>query len=181
MPNVRPLTPRIERPAASRPFTEAPAWSHVGAGWRPLFGNFRELGFSFEWHEFTHAEDLDWARSFHPGSVEVCLNLDGTAALQDGKQSIELRARSFAFYYQGDPPLVASRRANQLHRFITVEFSPAFLEQNFAAQTDNLHPLVRAVVQHEARASQVNGPEPISTYLLQVVESLRHCPVFRAY
>src|SRR6266542_413922 len=88
-------------------FTEAPAWNHIGAGWRPLFGNYRDLGFSFEWHEFAVAVDLDWARSFHPGSVELCLNLDGAALLKDGQHTIQLPRRTFAFYYQGEPPLAA--------------------------------------------------------------------------
>ena len=51
------------------------AWKAVGPGWRPLFGSYRDLGFSFEWHEFTAKEEFDWSRSFHPGSVELCLNL----------------------------------------------------------------------------------------------------------
>jgi len=55
-------------------FAEAPAWKAVGPGWRPLFGNHRDLGFSFEWHDFTARETFDWSRSFHPGSVELCLN-----------------------------------------------------------------------------------------------------------
>lgn len=179
MSNVRPRAQHVESPDTSRPFTEVPAWSHIGAGWRPLFGNFRELGFSFEWHEFTCAEDLDWARSFHPSSIELCLNLDGAAALGVGQRTVELPPRTFAFYHQSDPPLIASRRANQLHRFITVEFAPAFLEQHFIGQADNLHPIVRAVVRREARTSQVSTPEPIGTYLLQLVEGLRHCPVFK--
>lgn len=179
MSNVRPPAKHVESPATSRPFTEVPAWSHIGAGWRPLFGNFRELGFSFEWHEFTCAGDLDWARSFHPSSIELCLNLDGAAALGDGQRTVELPPRTFAFYHQGDPPLSATRHANQLHRFITVEFAPAFLEQHFGGQSDNLHPILRAVVRREARTSQVSTPEPIGTYLLQLVESLRHCPVFK--
>ena len=179
MSNVRPSAKAIESPSRARPFTEVPAWSMVGSGWRPLFGNYRELGFSFEWHDFTCAQDFDWGRSFHPGSVELCLNLEGHAALRDGQQSIELLPRTFVFYYQGNPPLTASRRANQPHRFVTVEFSPAFLEQQIREQSENLHPLVGAAVRHEAQASQTTLPEPIWASLLQLVESLRHCPVFK--
>ncbi len=179
MSNIRPATRRIGPSAVVSEFTEAPAWNPVGPGWRPLFGRFRELGFSFEWHEFTTAEELNWSRSFHPGSVELCINLDGTGAVSDGQQSVKLRARALTFYFQGDPPLIASREPNQLHRFITLEFSPEFLRENCAAQADNLHPIVRAVVRQEARTARVASPEPINAYLLQVVESLRHCPVFK--
>jgi AraC-like DNA-binding protein len=138
-----------------------------------------QRGFSIEWHDFECGVSIDWAASFHPGSIELCLNLDGVAAIDDGRQSVELAPRTFAFYYQGAPPLRATRRANQLHRFITVEFARGFLAQHFGAQVDNLHPVVRAVVRQEAQVSQVNPAEPIGASLLQVVESLRYCPVFK--
>ena len=59
-------------------FTEAPAWEAVGGGWRQLHGNFQGLGYSIEWHDFSTKSDLDWSRSFHPDSLEICLNLCGT-------------------------------------------------------------------------------------------------------
>ena len=55
------------------PFAEAEAWHAVGQGWRQLFGSFGDLGFSFEWHDFLLEETLDWSRSFHPDSLEICL------------------------------------------------------------------------------------------------------------
>jgi len=178
MTNSRAAVKSRKATSSAASFTEAQAWDVIGAGWRPLFGSYRELGFSFEWHEFTPVKELDWARSFHPGSVELCLNLEGAAAVADGQSSVELPARACAFYYQGAPSLTATRRAGQLHRFITVEFSPAFLKQHFEGQGDSLHPLVRAVVRREARASGAAPAERMGTSLLQLVESLRHCPVF---
>jgi len=49
----------------------------VGNDWRPLFGCYAELGFSFEWRDFDVATTLDWARSFHPEGIEACLKLGG--------------------------------------------------------------------------------------------------------
>lgn len=161
------------------PFAEAPAWKTVGPGWRPLFGSFHDLGFSFEWHDFTAQEDLDWARSFHPGSVELCLNLDGLGTLSDGRNKVELLPENFAFYFQGQPPLTAVRRAGERHRFITVEFAPAFLKEHFQKRLADLHPLVRGVVSGEATESLVTTPERLVLTLRQLVESLRNCPVFR--
>ena len=66
-------------------FAETTAWQPVGEGWRPLFGHFVELGFSFEWHQFASAETLDWSRSFHPAGIEVCLNLEGTGTIRDAE------------------------------------------------------------------------------------------------
>ncbi len=175
------LLPASVEPAglASRAsFAEAPAWKAIGPGWRPLFGSFRDLGFSFEWHEFTAREEFDWARSFHPGSVELCLNLAGRGKLSDGRQSVELLPQTFAFYFQGQPSLSATRQAGEEHRFITIEFSPAFLMEHFRSQAANVHPLVNAVVRGEAMESVVVQPERLAVTLHQLVESLRHCPVF---
>jgi len=172
--------PKIPQPTqATCPlFAEGPAWISVGPGWRPLFGNYRELGFSFEWHDFTAREEFDWAASFHPGSVELCLNLDGTGKVTDGLQSVEIQAQTFAYYFQGEPPLTATRTGGEEHRFVTIEYSPTFLQENFRRHADNVHPLVRAVLRGEAVESVVVPPERLVVTLYQLVEGLRHCPVF---
>jgi len=159
-------------------FAEAPAWRAVAGGWRPLFGNFRDVGFSFEWHDFHCDATLDWGRSFHPGGVELCLNLNGPAAVSDGSQTSVLQAQTLAFYRQGIPLLSATRHPGEAHRFITVEYSPEFLQRHFAEKAESLHPLVRDVVRGQAKSSAVAPAERLSTALLAVVESLRHPPVF---
>ena len=165
--------------SADASFREAPAWSIVGAGWRPLFGSFRALGFSFEWHDFETEEELDWGRSFHPGSVELCLNLDGQATLADSRQRVELRPRASVFYFQSKPPLTARRRAQERHRFVTVEFSARFLRRYLERHAQHLHPCVQAVLDRGKAESTVGAPEAMNVGLLQLVESLRRCPVFK--
>lgn len=178
MPRSRATLRRDPAARGAVPFAEAPAWSGVGGGWRPLFGSFRDLGFSFEWHDFTSAGALDWARSFHPGSIELCLNLEGDATLAAPGHEITLAARSFTFYHQGQPPLQATRRAGDRHRFITVEFAPQFLQQHLRAQAAFLHPVVRRVTLQEADASLVAPPQPLTAARQPLVDSLRQCPVF---
>jgi hypothetical protein len=80
------------RKSASRPaFTERPAWRAVGDGWRHLHGSVRGAGVSFEWHDFKARAEFDWGKSFHPGSIEVCLNLEGEAGRS---VSTKMRPRS---------------------------------------------------------------------------------------
>ncbi len=177
-PKARPPRIPLDAHTTCPLFAEAPAWKAVGLGWHPLFGNYRDLGFSFEWHEFTAKEVFDWSRSFHPGSVELCLNLDGGGTVADGRQTVDILPQTFAFYFQGQPPLTATRNTGEEHRFITIEFSPAFLAEHFHEQADNVHPLVRAVLRGEARESVVVPPERLMVTLFQLVEGLRHCPVF---
>jgi AraC-like DNA-binding protein len=172
--------PSAKSPApADASFTEAPAWHAIGAGWRPLFGNFRALGYSFEWHEFKTEQELEWSRSFHPGSLELCLNLEGEGSLTDQRQTVALRPGSSAFYFQGAPPLIARRRAKEQHRFITVEFAAAFLKEHLQQESRHLHPCVQAVIGQTARQSIVTVPEPMGVGILQLVQSLQRCPVFK--
>jgi AraC-like DNA-binding protein len=171
---------RAERSAAtSIPFQEAPAWKAVETGWRPLFGSYRDLGFSFEWHEFTAQRAFDWARSFHPGSVELCLNLSGSGIVATPHQEANIGPETSLFYFQGVPPLSASRKAGEQHRFVTVEFSPAFLRSHFADRVQDLYPLVGAVIRGEAVESSVVAPSRLSLSIRQLVEGLRQCPVFK--
>ncbi len=163
---------------AESAFAEAPAWRSVPEGWRPLFGNFQELGFSFEWHDFQCEETLNWAKSFHPGSIELCLNLTGDACLDDRQQKCELGNLSLAFYHASDPPLTASRASGERHQFITVEYAGKFLAKYFIEQVNELHPLVRAVIQGERSASRVVPVPRAGVELTHVVESLRRPPVF---
>jgi hypothetical protein len=60
---------------------EGPAWRGIDGVWKRIYGNFAEMGVSIEWHEFSNASDVDWARSFHPFSLELCLNFSGRALL----------------------------------------------------------------------------------------------------
>jgi AraC-like DNA-binding protein len=178
MANGRPQ-PKVAAPAeAITRIAHAPAVRAVGAGWRPLFGNFHDPGFSFEWHDFPCVGPLDWAGSFHPGGVELCLNLAGCAGVSDGRDSIELLPQTLAFYHQGDPPLSATRHVGERHQFITVAYSPGFLARHFGKQADKLHPLLRAVIHQESSASAVAPVERLNTALVAVMHSLRHPPVF---
>ncbi|MGE3309448.1 MAG: helix-turn-helix transcriptional regulator [Limisphaerales bacterium] len=159
-------------------FAEAPVWRSIGAGWRPLFGSFEELGFSFEFHDFSNRPALDWGRSFHPGGVEVCLNLDGEGTIQSPDGTIRVPPGCTCLYYQGAPPLTALRQAGLRHRFITVEFSAAYLAREFSENVEFLHPLVRRAIQGTDLRSEVQPVEPIPTALLAQVDSLQRCPVF---
>jgi len=160
-------------------FSEAAAWARVGAGWRQLAGSFRERGFSFEWHEFTCASDLDWGASFHPGSVELCLNLDGEATIEAGGRVANFAPRTAGFYSPGNERLRARRHAKGRHQFITVEYSPAFLARHLGMSDGALHPLVARAAAGKP-ATGVGEVLRLGSELQQLVISLRHPPVLAA-
>jgi len=156
---------------------EAAVWRAVDARWRQLFGDFAQLGVSFEWHEFTPQQAVDWGRSFHPDSVELCLNLAGAGDVTAGTERVRFGPWTAGFYRQGRTPLKAGRTAGEAHRFITVELAPAFLTRHLQAVTAELHPLIRRVVSGEQGDSAVGVTETMNTRQRELVTSLRQPPV----
>ena len=165
-------------PPGELPFAEARLWRGIGAVWKQLFGNFQQLGVSFEWHEFNSFAEVDWGRSFHPGSVEICLNLSGTGVVQVGKEKSVFESFSAGFYRQAGTPLNGKREANQQHQFITIEYSPAFLARHLQAYLDGLHPLVSGAIQENSNHSGVGPAHRLTSDQQQMIQSLRHPPVF---
>ena len=159
------------------PFGEAEAWHSVGQGWRQLFGSFRDLGFSFEWHDFQLDEGLDWSRSFHPGSVEICLNLTGHGTVAGGGNRAEFAPLTTGFYRPGTPRLTATRRAKERHQFITVEFSPDFLRQHLAGRQEGLHPVIREILSGTANESSVAPAQRLTNSQQEMIMRLRRPPV----
>lgn len=149
----------------------------MGVRWRQLFGDFNRLGISFEWHEFATDRELDWAQSFHPESVELCLNLSGEAEVTAEKDSARLAGGCVGFYRQGKVPLKARRLPGEEHQFITVEFAREFLARYLDPPQDDLHPLVREVASGRGVTSAVAVPERLTARQRELVNSLRLPPV----
>ena len=162
------------------PREEAAAWRAIGAGWRQLYGSFNKLGVSFEWHDFEAAEPIDWARSFHEGSTEICLNLAGHGSVRCGGMEVQFTPMTAGFYCRATKSLAATRAAKQRHQFITVELAPEFLTRHLAGQEKVLHPLVRGLVAGKRDVSGVGPALPLSPAQQQLVFSLRNPPVAAA-
>lgn len=166
--------PRVTPPP---PGGEAALWRSAGARWRQLFGDFNRLGISFEWHEVPPDTEVDWAPSFHPDSVELCLNLAGEAEVEAPGGSLKLGPWSAGFYRQGRTGLRARRLPGTEHQFITLELSPEFLARHLLAAAADLHPLVREVAEGKNTDSAIGGYELINSRQRELVLSLRQPPV----
>jgi AraC-like DNA-binding protein len=158
-------------------FTERPLWRAVGDGWRHLHGSVRGAGVSFEWHDFTAHREFDWGKSFHPGSVEVCLNLEGDGHVAFNKNEIAFAPLTAGFYRRGEQELRATRAADQRHQFLTVEMSFEFLRRHLGEFVTSLHPLVREVVAGQSEKSAVAMPTRLTSRQQQLLASLRDAPV----
>jgi AraC family transcriptional regulator len=158
-------------------FSERPVWRSIGDGWRHLHGSVAHAGVSFEWHDFRAHSEFDWGKSFHPGSIEVCLNLEGEGRVRFNKSEAAFTPLTAGFYRRGEQELPASRSANQRHQFLTVEMSFGFLRKNLGEFVTSLHPLVREIVAGQSEKSAVAPPMRLTSRQQQLLTSLREAPV----
>ena len=177
--SVKPLlaTNRKSELAVASAFSEHAAWRSVGDGWRHIHGSVRGAGVSFEWHDFVVQGEFDWGRSFHPGSLEVCLNLEGHGRVAGNGHGADFSPLTVGFYRRGELALPAVRAAGERHQFLTVEMSFDFLRRHFSEFSPSLHPLVREVIAGRADKSAVAPPIRLSSRLQQLLASLREAPV----
>jgi AraC family transcriptional regulator len=161
--------------------SEEGAWRAVAPGWQQLYGDFDELGVSVEWHDFRTTRPLDWGRSFHPHSLEFCLNLEGRGAVGSNANARSNYLPGNSGYYAiADEPLPASREANDHHQFVTLEFSRAHLQKQFVQNETDLEPEIRRVIFEDTEASVVAPVRPMSIQQRGVVSSLVEPPVAKA-
>src|SRR5438309_5894111 len=160
---------------------EGEAWREVEQGWRPLYGDFDQLGVSVEWHDFQSPRPLDWGRSFHPRSLEFCLNLDGRGAVgAEGQARSDYIPGKSGYYAVADEPLPASRQAHDHHQFVTLEFSRNHLQKQFVQNEADLEPAIRRIIFGNKDESLVAPARPMSIQQRDVIASLAEPPVAKA-
>lgn len=158
---------------------EQEAWQKIKDGWRPLYGDVDQLGVAVEWHDFRTARSFDWGRTFHPRSLEFCLNLDGRGQV-GGAAKTDYAPGNSGYYAVGDGPLPASRRANDRHQFATLEFSRDHLQRQFVGNEADLEPQIRRIIFGDKQETVVAPTRPMSTQQRDVVASLTEPPVAKA-
>lgn len=161
-------------------FSEVDAWRDVGAGWQKVFGSFRGVGYSIEWHDFHAKHELDWASSFHPDCVELCLNLEGNGFVEGRGRRAEFARNTAGFYYRQTEPLTAKRSPGERHQFLTVEFSRPFLVRHLAESKAMLHPVVRAAIDGGLSELVTDTTVRLTAQQLQTIATLRQPPVYAA-
>src|SRR4051794_28875368 len=126
---------------------EQGAWREVPDGWRPLYGDVDRFGVSVEWHDFRTARSFDWGRSFHPRSVEFCLNVGGHGSVgANARGRCDYAPGTSGYYALGDGPLPATRQANEQHQFVTLEFARKHLQKQLAHCEGDLDRQMRTAV-----------------------------------
>src|SRR5207253_10293348 len=160
---------------------EQHAWRELKHGWRPLYGDVDKIGVAIEWHDFRTDHSFNWGRSFHPHSLEFCLNLDGRGAVGTQRQArSDYLPGNSGYYAVADEPLPASRQAHDHHQFVTLEFSRNQLQKQFVQNEAVLEPEIRRVIFGGKDESVVAPARPMSIQQRSVVASLAEPRVAKA-
>lgn len=177
----RPAYPSTVRspacPPDQPPHPESGAWDGVRTGWSQVFGSFEQLGVSVETHDFQADAELDWGRSFHPDSVEICLNLDGHASVEGHQQRADFAPQAGGFYAVTAEPLRARRGAGQRHRFVTIELGRSFLVRHLGSIEAATVPLVRNHLAGAQRLGAIAPVRPLTLAHQSVATALASPPV----
>lgn len=149
-------------------------WSRIEGTWLQIYGDFPTRGVSIEWHDFRVHEALEWSESFHPGSLEICLNYTGAAEWRWGMRLRKLTAGQIAIYTTREQAPPAARQAESMHRFLTAEFSAEYLRRQCGAMLDGLLPGVLKFLDNPDRFApwlEVNAlPANLLTSRIQLLE-----------
>lgn len=136
-------------------FTEQHVWKGMEGTWKRVFGNYAQEGISVEWHDFHAEKSINWAKSFHPGSLEVCINLEGEAVFGRGKdKQFCLQGPTIAYYAAQE---VAKRAAGNRHCFLTIEMSPIWLGSTLGKNA--------ASCAREIRQFLADNPSPLPRFI----------------
>jgi AraC family transcriptional regulator len=144
---------------------------------RCLHGGIGERGLSLEWHSFRLDEDLEWGRSFHPLSLEVCVNYQGIGRIGKASASLPLGAEEVAVYSIGKKPLEAVRSAESQHRFFTFAVTPGCLGEEFRFVRSGLRRCIREFVERPDKADPVLMKFRLPPQLLALRTQLLNPPV----
>lgn len=159
--------------------SESSLWHPIKGEWRQIFGSFSAQGISLEWHDITPDEPVLWEKSFHSKSLEICLNLEGSAELTEGRGTLRLISSSAAFYRAAPGRLRANRESGQRHRFVTIEIAQEYLAAALNGASSALHPVAASFLAGRPGGA-LGAVVPMKLKLSELAESLLDPPVIPA-
>jgi AraC family transcriptional regulator len=117
-----------------------------GAEGRLLYGDLQDIGVSMRLHEPSGAGEYEWSQSVARETVVLCLNLLGEGKVHCPGTVLEFGAGTAIMFFTGAGPCKATRLTSQKHRFITLEFSAAYLRRHLLPSDGALHPAIEAFI-----------------------------------
>lgn len=143
-----------------------------------MYGDFRRSGISIEWHDFETSKPLDWCRSFHDNSLEICLNLAGDANITHRHKKYRLGTHFVGVYCQIENHIAAQRNPGERHQFVTIELARNFLTSRFSDVEPNcLHPIVQSFLECRTNNQPMAETRPMTVAQQTLSAVLNQPPV----
>lgn len=158
--------------------SEAKFWRSIRGTWSQMYGDFRRSGVSIEWHDFETSKPLDWCRSFHDNSLEICLNLAGDANITHRHKKYRLGTHFVGVYCQIENHIAAQRNPGDRHQFVTIELARDFLTSRFSDVEPNcLHPIVQSFLECRTNNQPMAETRPMTVAQQTLSAVLNQPPV----
>ncbi len=166
------MTGRKEKSGSEKRSTGKTSRVGTEGEWRQVFGGYDRCGFSVEWHDFMATEPMNWWNVFHPGSLEICVNLSGTGYLSRGDEAKVLPS-SVCYYH--DAPRSSIRCSGHRHRFLTIGMSRSWLIPRLDSVADQWPEGVRSFMEGRRFRWSREHSRPLSAGVRRAAEEML-CP-----
>lgn len=165
---------RSEPPPSALFLNEASIWLSTQRESRRICGDLEGEGIDIEWHNFKSDANsaLEWPRSFHSSSLELCLNLAGHGFLQSAENRVSFEPGTAFIHVPGNRELRAYRKPGERHRFLTINFSSCFLRDQLMVCEAALQTLVREFVPSGRSAINLGKPVQLTAEHEQLIALL---------
>jgi AraC family transcriptional regulator len=153
---------------------ETPIWLSTQRESRHIYGDLEDEGIVVEWHNFEldAGSRLEWLRSSHSNTLELCLNLAGHGSLQSAESKLSFEPLTAFLHATGDRELRTYRKHGERHSFLTIDFSPHFLRDQLMICEGALCTLAREFVSSGRTATNLGEPVRITTEHEQLISLL---------
>jgi AraC family transcriptional regulator len=166
----------LETPRENR--SEAGFWRSVRGTWRQVYGDFQRSGVSIEWHDFETSKSLDWSRSFHEDSLEICLNLAGDANITHRRKNYRLETHFVGVYRPLGNHIFAERHPGVRHQFVTIELARDFLANRLSEiEPKHLHPIAQSFLEYRTNKEPMAETRPMTVAQQTLSTVLKEPPV----
>lgn len=142
-----------------------------------LHGDLEHDGFCVEAVTARTRRDWDWACCFGKDALELCLNIEGRGEIHATAGDAMFLPGTAGLYFQREPKLSATRRAEERHLFVTVRWARPFIERTLGQRGAGLVPTARSWLTGRIPGSAVGAVRDLSAAERVLALHLRRPPL----
>jgi AraC-like DNA-binding protein len=115
----------------------------LGCRNRLLYGD-SQSGASVRWHDFPAVDVFDWSQTLPKETLVLCLNLLGEGTIRCAGAVLDFDVGTAGVFFTDTHAFEAVRHPAKTHRFVTIDFSTAWLRRHLSPCDGALNPAIEA-------------------------------------